>query len=123
MSDLYVELHRANCWLVVQPNGDLTMSTGSKLFDKVHAAIQELELTNVLFDMSRLKIIDSSGLGTLIAIHRHLQVGGGRLRIAECNRLLDTLLKTTHLDRDIPQFATVEDALLYAEDNAPASAA
>jgi anti-anti-sigma factor len=123
MPDLHIELHRANRWLVVQPCGDLTMAVSPTLFNKVQIALQELGLMNVLFDMSKLQIIDSSGLGTMIAIRRQLAVGGGRVCVAECNRLLSTLLKTTHLDQDFPQFASVEEALLYADDSAPVNAA
>lgn len=118
MPELLVQLHRANQWLVVQPSGDLVMATGAKLFNQVQSALIELELVDVLFDMSRLKLIDSAGLGTLIAIHRQLRDTGGRLRLADCNRLLETLLQATHLDADFPRYATVEDALIDANGGA-----
>jgi anti-anti-sigma factor len=112
MPELHVQLHRANKWLVVQPSGDLVMATGATLFGKVQTATLELELNDVLFDMSRLKIIDSAGLGTLIAIRRQCLNSGGQLRLAECTRLLSTLFQATHLDADFPCYTTVEDALL-----------
>jgi len=64
----------------------------------------------IVMDMAALEFIDSSGLGALIAGFKAL---GGRGEIVLCGitpRLL-SLLQLTHVDKLLPIFDTVEEAV------------
>ncbi len=55
--------------------------------------------TRVVVSASQLQHVDSSGLGTLIALHKTLQTAGGRLVLCDVSAKVMPILKLTRLDR------------------------
>jgi|YNPBryulayer2012_1023412.scaffolds.fasta_scaffold00902_5 anti-sigma B factor antagonist len=55
-------------------------------------------IEHVIFDCSRVEIINSSGLGTLITALTTLRTSGGRCTLAAVPEKMRTLLELTHLE-------------------------
>lgn len=64
----------------------------------------------VVIDMSNVKFVDSSGLGSLVSILKVLPPGG-HLRLVAVSESVLVLLRVTRLNRIFPCFASVPDAL------------
>jgi anti-sigma B factor antagonist len=62
-------------------------------------------------DMSRTQYCDSSAIHTLLAAHKRAQADGGELLLVVPNAAVLRVFTITGLDRLIPNFTSLEDAL------------
>jgi anti-sigma B factor antagonist len=65
----------------------------------------------LVVDLHAVDFIDSSGLGALIGGLKSARQQGGDLRIADPGDQVRAVLKLTNLDRILPPYATVQEAL------------
>jgi anti-sigma B factor antagonist len=71
-------------------------------------------------DMSRTQFCDTAGLHALVAAHKRARAGGGQLLLVTRGAAVDRILSITGLDRVIPSFPSLEEALTQApNDPAP----
>ena len=68
----------------------------------------------IVLDMSGVSFCDSTGLGVLVQIRQRVVEGGGWLRVAAPTEAVRRALEITNLDRLIPAYATVSDAVAEA---------
>jgi anti-anti-sigma factor len=64
----------------------------------------------VIFDLSKLDAIDSTGVGIIVVCHAKLQKAGGSLRIAGAQGIVLETLQMTHVDRLVPLFPSADAA-------------
>jgi len=88
---------------------------GSKLHDKLHE-LQEAGKTNVVVDLSKVKFMNSSGLGMLISAMTTMRNAGGDLRLANVADRIQSLLVITKLITVFKHFESVEDAAKSFDD-------
>lgn len=94
MHDIRIEDGRT----VLCPAGDIVASVA----DELRARLKDLahQLTGGLtIDLARVELIDSVGIGLLIAVHNTLSKKGERLVLAHVSPDLATLLRTMRLDK------------------------
>jgi anti-sigma B factor antagonist len=102
----------------------------------VVAAPEEIDITNapelrsalvqaaadgrgtLVVDMTHTLFCDSSGLHTLIAAHKRARAEGGELRLAMPANVL-RVFELTGIDRVIPNFTSLEQALAHKSGNEP----
>ena len=95
----------------------------------VVAAPQDIDITNAdglrtalleaaslgpgtfVVDMSRTQFCDTAGLHALVAAHKRARAGGGQLLLVTRGAAVDRILSITGLDRVIPNFPSLEEAL------------
>jgi anti-sigma B factor antagonist len=65
-------------------------------------------------DMSRTRFCDSSGLHALVAAHRRTQAEGGEMLLVICGAAVLRIFALTGMDRVIPNFASLPEALAQA---------
>jgi anti-anti-sigma factor len=66
----------------------------------------------LMADMTRTQFCDSSGLRTLLAAHKRAQAEGGELLLAIAVAPVLRVLAITSIDRMIPNFTTLDEALV-----------
>lgn len=94
---------------VVAATGDVDLDTGDTLRTALrHAADMG---GNVVVDLSRVHLIDSTGLGHLVRAHRDARDRGATLCLAAPSRFIRTVLHTMRLDGAFPIFDSLDDAL------------
>jgi len=64
----------------------------------------------LVFDLSEVNYIDSTGLGILTVCSATMKAGGGALRVAGAQPLPQKLFQITQLDKILSFFPRVEDA-------------
>ena len=97
----------------------------------VVAAPEEIDITNapdlrsallaaaangsrtVVADLTRTRFCDSSGLHTLLAAHKRAQADGGELVLVIPDAAVLRILAITGIDRMIPNFTSLDDALAH----------
>ena len=80
----------------------------------VHEKIKELideEKTRVVLDLSRVKRVNSTGIGALVASLTTLRNAGGDLKLAGANRNISDHLGLLNLYTVLEQFETPEQAV------------
>ncbi|HZR55016.1 MAG TPA: STAS domain-containing protein [Streptosporangiaceae bacterium] len=65
-------------------------------------------------DMTQTQFCDSSGVHALVAAHRRAQAEGGQLLLVISSAAVLRILAITGIDRVIPNFTSVADALAHA---------
>ncbi len=103
----------------VQKSGDIAIITlpGDKL-DAANVAEFKRDITSILqahskvvFDMSQLKFIDSSGLGAILSCLRQLNAGGGDLKLYGLSKSVRALFELVRMHRIFDICGTREDAI------------
>ena len=94
--------------LKVDIDGRLVAAVAPELRDEVLAKMEEG--TNVLFDLSRMVHIDSSGLGVLVQILQKAKAGGGKVVLAALQSGPKIVFDITKVSRVFEIGPTVEDA-------------
>ena len=94
MQDIRIEDGKA----VLTPEGDIVASVAEALRARLKEVLQE-GVTGLVIDLSRVELIDSVGIGLLIAVHNTLGKKGGRLALTHVNAELAALLRTMRLDK------------------------
>ena len=83
---------------VVSLDGALTLAEAQALRPRLQQAITE-GISSVVFDLGRSDVVDSSGIGLLIATHNSLKTKGGSLRVVNVSPEILNLFKAMRLDR------------------------
>lgn len=95
---------------VVAPTGRLDVA-GAPALKEVITEVVKNGLPRVVIDMEGVSFVDSTGLGSVIAVLKQLRSSQGELRLAAPNQQVRVVLELTTLDRVFPYYATVEEAL------------
>ena len=73
----------------------------------------------LVVDMTRTQFCDSSGLHTLLAAHKRAQAEGGELLLAIAAAPVLRILALTSIDRMIPNFTSLDEALAQTSADGP----
>lgn len=82
---------------------------GAKLHETLHE-LKEQGKSNVVVDLSKVKFMNSSGLGMLISAMTTMRNAGGDLRLANVADRIQSLLVITKLITVFKHFESVDDA-------------
>lgn len=66
---------------------------------------------DVLLNMSKVKWINSTGLGLIVSAYSSLVKNGGRMKVCEVSERIDNILHVTQLELLFQTFTKEEDAL------------
>ncbi|MEV4508501.1 STAS domain-containing protein [Dactylosporangium sp. NPDC049525] len=95
---------------VVAVRGKVFYDTLAPLSDAL-AQLAGRPAGRVVLDLSGVPMCDSSGLNLFVRIRADLAATGGWLRLTGTRPMVDNVLHITNLDRILPGYASVEDAL------------
>lgn len=90
--------------------GKIVMGPDSLGLENLVADLVRKDVKKVIFDLTRVYYLDSSGLGALAHCFVLLQRAKGGLRLAGVSERVRSLLRTTRLEAVIPCFPAVDDA-------------
>lgn len=82
---------------VVAVDGQLTINNRGEFKERVLARLADGD-TDFVIDFAEADYIDSSGLGVLVSLSKHIRDAGGRLTLAGLNEDLRRLFALTRLD-------------------------
>ena len=71
----------------------------------------------VVADMTRTRFCDSSGIRTLLAVHKRAQADGGELLLVVPGAAVLRAFAIIGIDRVIPNFTSLDEALAYTSLN------
>lgn len=101
---------RYNC-VVIEFKGNVMGGPDAvRLNEKLHELIEK-DQTNVVADLSKVKFMNSSGLGMLIGGLTTMRKAGGDLRIANATDKIESLLVITKLITVFKHYKSLEEAV------------
>ncbi|MGZ4812455.1 MAG: STAS domain-containing protein [Terriglobales bacterium] len=101
--------------VVMEMTGRITLGRDCQ---QIESDVDELirgKQTRIIFDLSGVKYMDSSGVGIMVMCSAKIKQAGGELRLAGATGVVDQTLKLTRMNVIVPTHATVEEALSAAE--------
>jgi len=95
---------------VLEMNGRIVLGNDSKTVEWTLADLLKENQKKVVFDLSGVTVVDSTGVGIVVMCYAKLKKSGGGLRIAGASGMVDDTLRLTNVHNLIPFFPTVADA-------------
>lgn len=103
---------RYNC-VVITFKGNLMGGPDAEEFrEKLHEFIEQ-DKKEIIVDLGKVKFINSSGLGILIAGLTTMKNAGGELVICQADKKIESLLMVTQLIKVFNHFRTLDEAAEY----------
>ncbi|MCC5940150.1 MAG: STAS domain-containing protein [Balneolaceae bacterium] len=101
---------RYNCVIIEFKGNVMGGPDAVSLNEKIHELIDN-NRTNLVVDLSKVKFMNSSGLGMLIGALTTMRKAGGDLRIANATDKIESLLIITKLITVFKHFKSVDEAI------------
>lgn len=96
---------------VISFDGEFDKAGHSEIGSDLDNAVKAFEGTNLIFDFTRLKFINSEGIGYLMEIHTHLIKLDKKLVIVGLNSHVKDVFKTIGINEIISVHDTLDDFL------------
>jgi anti-sigma B factor antagonist len=95
---------------VVQLSGRIVQGSDSMRVEWAVADLLKESRKKLIFDLSGVTVVDSTGIGILVMCHAKVKKAGGSLRMAGVQGMVEETLKITTVDKLIESFPTVAEA-------------
>lgn len=96
--------------VVFSMRGNLDALSAPALKKEIDSLLAERRI-HVVFDLARLDLIDSSGVGAIVSLFKRVRTLQGDVKIARLDGQPSEIFKLLRLDRAFEIFDTVEDAV------------
>jgi anti-sigma B factor antagonist len=100
--------HIGDVTVVVLPLSDLDAGNTEEFKSAIAPVLKES--TKVVFDLSRLRFIDSSGLGAFLSCLRQLSSRGGELKLCGMSKQVYQTFELVRLNRIFDIYGTTSEA-------------
>jgi anti-sigma B factor antagonist len=97
--------------VIVEVKEDLTADPSGVQFSKLIKENLDANKKNFIVDLSKVKYVNSSGIGMLLSGYTSVMNAGGVLMLADINEKMKGLLSITRLSTIFKLYDNVEDAL------------
>jgi anti-sigma B factor antagonist len=104
--------------VVMEMHGRITMGSDSQKIEWALAQLLNDRQTKVIFDLTDVSYVDSSGVGILMMCHAKLKKAGGALHLVGVQGMVEEALAMTSVNKIVPLYSTTTTA---AQDFPPAS--
>lgn len=79
--------------LTVWLSGELDDRMAARIREEIDALMDDCRVRRLVFDVSRLDFMDSSGIGLIIGRYKRLSKRGGSVAVADPGRRIDQLFR------------------------------
>jgi anti-anti-sigma factor len=97
-----IDLEKNEDQIKVTIDGNIDTQGGQILSETLYQIMEMKKVTYVVFDMTTVKTITSSGIGKLLNFFKHIDTNGGKMKINGISESLYTQFQEIHLDRIFP---------------------
>ena len=84
--------------VIIQPGRDVVASMANDFRAELHAIVQETP-KEIQIDLTGVEMVDSVGIGVIIATHNSLNKAGGILKVVNVSKDIFRLFSTMRLNR------------------------
>lgn len=87
--------------LTVSPSGELDHFLAENMRNTIDATVIRSGARILVFDMSEISLMDSSGIGMLIGRYKFMKKRGGKVRVRGMDRQVERIFKMSGLNQII----------------------
>src|SRR5262249_25037622 len=91
-------------------SGRLTMGSDSQTVEWNLAKLLQENHKKVIFDLTNVNFLDSSGIGILVMCHAKLKKAGGELRVAGAQGMVRQVIEMTNVNKLVELYPTSSEA-------------
>ena len=91
--------------LTVHLSGELDHRMAARTREALDALIDESRIRRLVFDVSRLEFMDSSGIGLIIGRYKRLSRRGGSVAVADPDQRIDRLFQMSGVYQVVERLA------------------
>jgi anti-sigma B factor antagonist len=95
---------------VLEMAGRITMGSDSQQIEWGLAELLKGNQKKVIFDLTEVTFLDSTGIGILVMCHARLKKAGGALRIAGARGIVEATLDLTSVNKIVGFYPTAAEA-------------
>lgn len=121
---LILEVHKKaaeNGIVVLEMTGRITLGPECQLIESSVEQLVRSKHTRIIFDLGKVKYMDSSGLGILVMCSEKIKEAGGELRLAGAKGVVEQTLNLTRMNLIVPTYATLDEAVAGTAGQAPST--
>ena len=96
--------------LVLQPQGRITLGDSAEELQQAIERLIAARPQRVVFDLSGLKFVDSTGIRTIVMCASRLKGAGGTVHLAGAQGVVQEALHILRIAEMVPVFSSVEEA-------------
>lgn len=96
---------------VLEMNGRIVLGNDAKNVEWKCEELLKENRKNVVFNLEKVTVLDSTGVGILVMCYARIKKAGGALHIAGANGMVEHTLRMTNVDRLIELYPSVADAV------------
>jgi stage II sporulation protein AA (anti-sigma F factor antagonist) len=108
---LRLNLKVENNILVVYLDGELDHHSAEEVREDIDSAIDSKNIRNLIFELSNMKFMDSSGIGVVIGRYKKIDNLGGKVGVVISNPHVDRIFQMAGIYKIINKYSTKEEAL------------
>jgi len=97
--------------LVVKIEGELDHHTADAVRERLDSMLEDPSIKYMIFDLSQLKFMDSSGIGVFIGRYKVVSQRGGAVSVVYVTPQINKVLEVSGLYRIIRKYDSIEEAL------------
>lgn len=110
MTKLKVSFAAEGQYLVARPEGLINVMVRDEFYDRIIQQIASSGINKVAIDLSAVTGLDSSALGAIFSLYKHLVQDEGSLCLLQPSESVADLIRLTHLEKVIPVKQSLADA-------------
>jgi stage II sporulation protein AA (anti-sigma F factor antagonist) len=96
--------------LTISLSGELDHHSTAEMRDKVDRAFERSGCRHLIFDLTGVEFMDSSGIGLIIGRYKNADIRGGKVAVAGMNEQLGRIYSISGLERIAKRYASVSEA-------------
>jgi anti-anti-sigma factor len=93
-----IQITRTEDKAAIQPNGDITAANSQELRSALKSLVAD-NVRHLVIDLQSVRLIDSTGIGLIVAAHNSLERLGGNVAVINASADLLELFKVFRLDK------------------------
>lgn len=106
-----VEFKRAGNSLIVRLTGEIDEEKAKALRSKIDVEFDEAMAKDMIFDLSKVSFMDSTGIGMIIGRYKRAAALGGSVKVFGADRVVKRIIELSGLGRIVKIYATEEAAV------------
>ena len=97
--------------MVLALEGKICLGNSAKELEWAVAELQKANEKKVIFDLTGVTMMDSTGIGIVAMCSGKMKKAGGELRVAGATGVVEDVLKLTHMEAIVNLHGTTEEAV------------
>ena len=97
--------------MVIELEGKICLGNSAKELEWAVSELQKANEKKVIFDLSGVTMMDSTGIGIVAMCSGKMKKAGGELKVAGAKGMVEETLKLTHMENIVGMHATAAEAV------------